>query len=75
MDKKKNPKKDFSELAFSIVQQVTEEDKPKVISSNKGRAGGLKGGDARAKTLTLEQRSEIARTAAIARWKKTEKKD
>lgn len=29
-----------------------------------------KGGLARAKTLTEEQRSEIARTAAAARWKK-----
>jgi hypothetical protein len=30
-----------------------------------------KGGSARAKTLTQEQRSEIARTAAAARWKST----
>ena len=36
-----------------------------------GRAGGLKGGKARAKKLTPEQRSEIARVAAAARWKKS----
>jgi hypothetical protein len=30
-----------------------------------------KGGKARARTLTAEQRAEIARTAAAARWKKT----
>jgi hypothetical protein len=32
--------------------------------------GGRRGGKARAKGLTPEQRSEIARTAASARWKK-----
>ena len=34
------------------------------------RKGGLKGGNARAKALTPEQRSEITRTAAEARWTK-----
>jgi hypothetical protein len=33
-----------------------------------GRKGGLKGGRARAEKLTPEQRSEIARKAAGARW-------
>jgi hypothetical protein len=32
--------------------------------------GGRRGGRARARTLTPEQRSEIARAAASARWKK-----
>jgi hypothetical protein len=35
-----------------------------------GREGGRKGGKARAAALTQEQRSEIARIAALARWKK-----
>ena len=35
-----------------------------------GRLGGLKGGKARAKKLTPEQRSEIAKKAAEARWAK-----
>ncbi len=35
-----------------------------------GRRGGLKGGKARAAALTPEQRSEIARKAAAARWRK-----
>jgi hypothetical protein len=36
-----------------------------------GRAkGGRKGGKARARVLTPEQRSEIAHAAAAARWKK-----
>ena len=34
------------------------------------RRGGLKGGKARAKKLTPEQRADIARIAAAARWKK-----
>ena len=33
-----------------------------------GRLGGKKGGPARAKKLTAEQRSESARKAAQARW-------
>lgn len=33
--------------------------------------GGLKGGKARAAVLTPEQRSEIARAASAARWKKS----
>ena len=35
------------------------------------RKGGLKGGKARAKALTPKQRTEIARLAAEARWKKS----
>jgi hypothetical protein len=34
------------------------------------RAGGLAGSKARAKKLTPEQRHEIAKLAAAARWKK-----
>jgi len=33
-----------------------------------GRRGGLKGGPARAKKLSKEQRAASARTAAMARW-------
>lgn len=35
-----------------------------------GRRGGLKGGAARAASLTDERRSEIARKAAATRWHK-----
>lgn len=34
-----------------------------------GRLGGLKGGKARAKSLSKAKRAEIARRAARARWK------
>jgi len=33
-----------------------------------GRLGGLKGGKARAKKLSAEERSESARKAAVSRW-------
>jgi hypothetical protein len=35
-----------------------------------GRRGGLKGGAARAKSLSPEKRSEIAKKAAAKRWEK-----
>jgi len=36
----------------------------------RGRAGGLKGGNVRAAILTPEQRRQIAKRAATARWQK-----
>ena len=39
-----------------------------------GRLGGLKGGKARAKALTPQQRSEIAKKAAKARWGRSDAK-
>jgi hypothetical protein len=36
----------------------------------KGRAGGLKGGKSRAKALGPNERHEIAKLAARARWRK-----
>jgi hypothetical protein len=35
-----------------------------------GRLGGLRGGPARARALSPERRSEIARAAVLTRWKK-----
>ena len=39
-----------------------------------GRLGGLNGGKARAKKLSPKRRSEIARKAVEARWKKQKAK-
>ena len=36
------------------------------------RAGGLKGGRVRAERLSSEQRSAIAKKAAMARWQRTD---
>ncbi|QND69618.1 histone H1 (plasmid) [Mesorhizobium loti] len=61
--------RDANQLAKSIVSLATgeTEDKKPLASARKG---GLKGGVSRAKALTPEQRAEIARVAAAARWKK-----
>jgi hypothetical protein len=77
-DKKSTKKKkDLNELAFSIVQQATEENLPGIPPPDKnphavalGRLGGLKGGPARAKKLSKKKRGEIAKRAAKARWSK-----
>ncbi len=66
---------DLNSLAASIVADSVDEDKDEPADDGKnpaavalGRKGGLKGGRARADKLTAEQRSEIARRAAAARW-------
>jgi hypothetical protein len=46
------------------------EDKPDLTLKRRAATAGKKGGPARAGSLTPEQRSEIARAAAAARWKK-----
>ena len=65
------PKKDFAQLALSIVQKATRTAPAPSNGKTKGRAGGLKGGKARADALSAKKRSEIARLAAAARWKKS----
>ena len=68
-------RKDFSQAAFDVVRQATGElpqpaPKPSPVTVARKKAG-MKGGPSRAANLTPEQRSEIARTAAQARWKKS----
>ncbi len=58
------------ELTESEAFQQTPEKNPAAVML--GRKGGLKGGKARAEKLSAEERSEIARNAAIARWSKDE---
>ena len=69
---------DVSQRAKLIVDIATGavEDKPDYGDKNPasvegGRVGGKKGGNARSLKLSPEQRSEIARLAAQARWKKS----
>lgn len=77
--KAKRPR-DISQLAKMIVDEATSEEptttptdlpEKNKAAQELGRLGGLKGGKARAKKLTPEQRSEIAKMAASARWKKS----
>lgn len=70
-----NRPRDPNQLAKLIVDiaagEVTDDVSPKKrATSVRGRSGGLKGGKARAKTLSEAERAEIARVAATARWKK-----
>ena len=73
---------DMDQLAKSVVEDATGEsnddahkeppqsdDVKNPAAVALGRLSGKKGGKARAEKLTPEQRSEIAKKAAIARWK------
>lgn len=69
---------DLNQLAKRIVDDATSDVPPTEPKPEKnkaaqelGRLGGLKGGTARAKKLTAEERSEIAKKAAQARWSKS----
>lgn len=77
---KRSSKGDPNQMAKSIVDQVADDvETPEEDSGEPeknpaavelGRLGGLKGGKARAAKLTKKRRSEIAKKAAQARWKK-----
>lgn len=83
---KKKKQKDTQELARQVLDSVTpdaEEQPAEETPANDGknpaavalgRLGGKKGGPARAAKLTPEQRSEIAKKAAKARWEKKDEK-
>lgn len=71
--------RDFYARAFQIVGELTgtqprqpgdHEDPIKAAAAALGRRGGLKGGRARSDKMTPDERSEAARNAARARWKK-----
>lgn len=75
MTKKTNPRKDFTQVAFDIVQKATCETEPekpidekKKAADESKRLGGIKGGKARAEKLSSEERSAIAKNAAKKRW-------
>jgi hypothetical protein len=67
--------RDPNQLAKQIVDIATGEvedtvSESKKLAKRKGRSGGLVGGKSRAQTLTPDERHEIAKLAARARWKK-----
>jgi hypothetical protein len=59
------------DIAIGEIEDTLSEQKRN--PPKRGRAGGLKGGKSRALVLTPEQRQDIARLAAQARWKKRAK--
>jgi hypothetical protein len=65
---------DTVETAFRVFQEFLAEADPEPPKNPKsveaGRKGGAKGGVARAAKLSDEERSEIAKKAAKARWGK-----
>lgn len=71
----KTPKRprDPNQLAKFIVDTATGDVSEPAETANvvRARKAGSKGGPARARVLTPEQRSEIAHLAAEARWKKS----
>jgi hypothetical protein len=87
-DRSSKRPRDPNQLAYRIIQEATgqvpkydpREEKSKPVDPAKnphavalGRLGGLKGGVARAATLSPKKRSQIAAKAAKARWGKKSK--
>lgn len=81
MPKKSKLRPDVAETAFRVMQEATGE-APKTLPPNerkeknpdavkRGRKGGKKGGVARARNLSSDERAETARLAAQSRWKKS----
>ena len=78
MAKRSSKSADLNKRAAAIVAQSVDPDdegddpyegkNPAAVEL--GRLGGKKGGKARAEKLSPERRSEIARKAAQARWKR-----
>lgn len=72
----RKPPSDPFEAAHSIFGQLTGEE-PRIKPPEKnqaavalGKLGGSKGGRKRAASMTAEERSQAAKKAADARWKK-----
>lgn len=71
----KRSSNDINQTAFSVVQQSIGQTAPtkNPAAVALGRLGGLKGGVARASSLSSRRKAEIARKAAVARWKQRKK--
>ena len=65
---------DTNSLAARIVSQTTGQQPPQPAKNPfavaLGKLGASKGGRARASSLTARRRAQIAKMAAVARWKK-----
>lgn len=79
MPKRSSKPRDLNSMAAAIVNQATSDEPEPDPDEGKnpaavalGRLGGQKGGKARAAKLTPEERSELARKAAAARWHRPE---
>lgn len=86
MPTRPSKREDALQAAARIVEQTTGQPLPKLTkkpeisekerklrsqaASILGKLGGSKGGKARAAMLSSDQRADIARRAALARWKR-----
>ena len=68
-DRKPKRPRDPNQRAKFIVDLATGEAKDESPEPKQGSAGGKVGGRARAKSLSVTRRREIAKKAAAARWK------
>ena len=82
MPKRPRRPRDPFQLAREVVLEAIGEAPPSAPEREKnpaavalGKLGGARGGKARAAKMTPEERSESARRAATARWRRAEKKD
>ena len=66
---KKRPT-DANKLAKQVLGEAIANSEKNPAAVALGRLGGLKGGKARADSLSSEKRSEIAKKAAATRWAK-----
>jgi hypothetical protein len=73
MDKPLKRPRDPAQLAKLMIDIASGDVAEGQTTAKQARArkAGSKGGPARARSLSPEQRSEIARAAAEARWKKS----
>jgi len=75
----KRSSKDINETAFGVVRRATGQTIPEPMHKKNpaavalGKLGGLKGGKARAASLSAIQRRKIAQNAAKKRWENREK--
>jgi len=81
MPKRSSTEPDLNQIAASIVAQSTGQPLPVIQAKLEkpkknpaavalGRLGGLKGGRARAESLSKRRKREIAKKAATIRWSK-----
>ena len=86
MQKRSRMPRDVTQMAYKTLQMAIGEDiepepapkpddgkDPAAVSL--GRRGGLVGGKARWKGVSAKERTQLAKKAAHARWKKALKKD
>ena len=75
--RKKPRREDEAQAAVRVIREATKPEEVQEITPEMraaaaafGRIGGKIGGPARAKKLSANERSEIAKKAAVTRWKK-----